>query len=153
MPLAIPSLDQVQAEPRSLAGLPLQVLRMIRARALSVAHAAELEELGALPGGVAPREAEDRALTPEEAGAVLGCPPDRLRHRARHWPYAAMRSPASTPKRLRFSSLRIQAYLRGELSQPGPGGPAPVQAARRKRGPRPARLPFPSVAGRGEMSP
>jgi hypothetical protein len=139
-----PSLDEIEKNPAGLEGLSVHILRLLRARALTVAHAAEVAELRASSSAGTPAEPEDRALTPEEAGAILGCPADRLRHHARQWPYAELLSPARTPKRLRFSSARIQAYLRGDLSQPGPSGSPPVQSPRRKRGPRPARLPFPS---------
>lgn len=140
MPVAIPTLEQVIERRECLDALPVQVLRMLRARALAAAHMVEIAELGRIePTAAGP----DEVLPLAEAARRLGLAALTLQHRAHRAPYAALRVDNGT-RRLVFSGRRIAEFLGAR--RPGSDRSALAQAVGGKAS-RLARPPIPPRTG------
>lgn len=115
LPVRVPTLDELAADPALVTPLPAAALTALLHRCKAVEAALEVEiqarvlnALGNAEGRA--RAAEDDLLPLEETARTLGIPPERLRRQWRRYPFARKASRRAEPV---FSRHGLLAWIAG----------------------------------------
>ena len=106
-PVALPTLDDLAADPSKAAMLPPDVARSLWVRG-HVALGALAPVIAATPSLATGTSEEDRLLTVDDAAFKLGVTKDWLYRRAKSLPFTVRPSPGT----VRFSLRGIEKYFR-----------------------------------------
>jgi hypothetical protein len=117
---ALPTLDELAADPTRVEGLGFDALYRVEHMAERISYACRLEMIRqmAQDKGLVepPAVGGDRLLTGREAAKTLGLAYSSLLRRRTQVPYRDLLVPVAGTRNLRFSAVRIEQYLRNAVA-------------------------------------
>lgn len=114
MPVVVPTLDEIAADPTRATGLPVDLLQVLYARCSALQASLLAALIAAASSRNAARPAEPDALLDVAAAAKrLATTPDWLYRHAGHLPFTVRNG-----RQLRFSTQRIDRYIRERQAGP-----------------------------------